>query len=65
MIPIFILMGGIILAVVVVEILINVFTPPDIVIPSFDHGKADELKSFYSKHGKTDARWDWDSMHDL
>jgi len=33
------------------------------VLPSFDFEKAEDLKTFFSKKGKTNAPYDWTNMH--
>lgn len=62
--PIFVFIGGIILAVGVVAILIDVFFPQRYPQVDFDYAKADELRAFYSRRGRTDGPYDYTKMHD-
>lgn len=62
--PVFILIGGVILAVGVISVLIDRFFPQSINVQGFDFQKAEELKEFYNRRGKNDSAWDWTNMHE-
>lgn len=61
--PIFVLIGGLVLAVGVVGILISFFFPSkEIIIEDFDYEKADSLEEFYSRKGRTRGDYDYDTL---
>lgn len=69
--PVFLLMGGIVLAMVVIFALIGFIPGKTAQIP--DHGfdmdefndKADELEEFYSRRGRSGAKYDYDDIDDM
>lgn len=60
--PIFLLMGGLILAIVVTFALISIFTQKKIDIPVFDDDLADDLEEFYGRHGRGGSHYDYDDI---
>lgn len=64
--PIFLLIGGLMLAVVTIALLLGVFfkrsVDPFADLPEFDDDLADELEDFYGRHGQTDAPYNYDDI---
>lgn len=62
--PVFLLIGGILLAFGVMAMLVSMLTGRDYssVAPDFDFEKAEELERFYRKTGKNTAEWDYENI---
>lgn len=62
--PVFLLMGGILLAFIVMAMLVSFLTGRSYtsVVPDFDDDMADDLEEFYSRRGRNDAPWDYTTM---
>jgi len=64
--PVFLLIGGLLLAIGVIHYLVILLNPgmrnSTIEFPEFDDDLADDLEEFYSRRGKTNASYDYDSI---
>lgn len=63
--PLFLLVGGIILAFGIISALIGFVPKKNSDVVDFDFDLAEDLEDFYSKKGRSGARYDYDNIDDM